>query len=145
MNENIFFICHITLLGRWSPVFTDYNGDSNVQVKDFYLAVGVPECGRMQMWPIYYYPSVCHLRFEFMDFFFTGICIFQSRDKLALLPDGRLRHYIQNPDQDDPLPADEKSLPMHYDYDQGRYCMDKVCTHFDAQSISQLMLSILCS
>lgn len=44
--------------GRWSPVFTDYNGDANVQVPDFYFAVGIPECGRMQMWPIYYYPTV---------------------------------------------------------------------------------------
>lgn len=56
----------------------------------------------------------------------------QSRDKLALLPDGRLRHYIQNPDDDNlGLPGEEKSTPLHYDYDQGRYCMEKVM-HLDS-------------
>lgn len=53
---NKFMFCY--LAGRWSPIFTDYNGAGNVQVPEFYFAVGIPECGRMQMWPIYYYPSV---------------------------------------------------------------------------------------
>lgn len=55
----------------------------------------------------------------------------QSRDRLALLPDGRLRHYIQNPDSDDSdafnidMDNVKESFPMH-DYSQGKYCMDRV-------------------
>lgn len=59
----------VNCTGRWFPVFTDYDGDGNVQVPNFYFAVGVPECGRMQMWPIYYYPTV--------SVFFSILILFQ--------------------------------------------------------------------
>lgn len=55
----------------------------------------------------------------------------QSRDRLALLTDGTLRHYISNPDDDDTdafvSDDDKDSTTMLYDYAQGKYCMDKVC------------------
>lgn len=65
--------------------------------------------------------------------------IYQSRDKLALLPDGKLRHFIKNPDLDDDAndniqqmddsKSDEPS-PWVHDYIQGKYCMDMVNTSF---------------
>lgn len=57
-NQNFKFLLFVRVLGRWSPVFTESNGVGNVQVPSFYFAVGLPKCGRMQMWPIYYYPTV---------------------------------------------------------------------------------------
>lgn len=42
----------------WSPVFTGYDGEQNVQVADFWFAIGMPDCGPMQMWPIYHYYMV---------------------------------------------------------------------------------------
>ncbi|XP_055301144.1 probable G-protein coupled receptor Mth-like 5 [Sitodiplosis mosellana] len=93
----------------WSPIFTGFDGKANAQVPGFWFAVGIPQCSQKQMWPIYYYPT--------------------SRDRLALLPDGRLRHYIQNSDDDDNAAFDsdvEKSEEtMLYDYAQGQYCMDR--------------------
>lgn len=51
---------------------------------------------------------------------------------MALLPDGKLRHYIENRNED-PLAAafdmDETTSDdtiMLHDYAQGQYCMDKV-------------------
>lgn len=44
--------------GIWSPIFTDYNGRSNIQVPDYWFAVGIPECGQRQMWPISHDPTV---------------------------------------------------------------------------------------
>lgn len=56
----------------------------------------------------------------------------QSRDRLALLPDGSLRHYIQNPEDDeadafsiDDMDKTRETMMLH-DYAQGQYCMDKV-------------------
>lgn len=37
----------------WSPIFTGYDGKTNVQVPGFWFAVGVPECGYHLMWPVY--------------------------------------------------------------------------------------------
>lgn len=53
----------------------------------------------------------------------------QSPDKLILLPDGKLRHYIKHTEDDDDfqlkhLAQDEP--PVFYDYNKGHYCMDKV-------------------
>lgn len=91
----------------WSPLFTGYDGEQNVQVKDFRFAIGLPDCGPMQMWPIHHYP--------------------QSLDKLVLLPDGKLRHFVRNPDDDDDFHQKDliDSKPLYYDYDPGHYCMEK--------------------
>lgn len=43
---------NLTSSGRWSPLFTDYNGDRNVQVDDFWFAIGIPKCGNRQMFTI---------------------------------------------------------------------------------------------
>lgn len=37
----------------WSPIFTGYDGQTNVQVPGFWFAVGIPKCNQKQMWPIY--------------------------------------------------------------------------------------------
>lgn len=58
------------------------------------------------------------------------------------MPDGKLRHYIKDPDDDnvnDDLSIQKLNKdtdPMFYDHDQGQYCMDKVCfDYFYAFSI----------
>lgn len=45
-------------IGLWQPIFTGYDGRENVQVEEFYYAIGVPDCGPMQMWPVYHYQTV---------------------------------------------------------------------------------------
>lgn len=46
---------------------------------------------------------------------------------MALLPDGKLRHYISHPDADDAFDTDDGSKPNTlWDYASGKYCMDKV-------------------
>lgn len=64
----------------------------------------------------------------------------QSQDKLILLPDGKLRHYIKNPDDEDDLfekHFEKDESPLYYDYPQGQYCMDKVrTTWFDSGEIN---------
>lgn len=42
----------------WSPIFTGFDGKPNVQVPGFWFAVGIPQCGRHQMWPVYSNPTV---------------------------------------------------------------------------------------
>lgn len=73
----------------------------------------MPHCGPLQLWPIYHYQN--------------------SADKLVLLPDGKLRHYIKDPENVDDtfhmkhLTDNDPDLvrPMFYDYQPGQYCMDK--------------------
>lgn len=100
----------------------------------------------MQMWPIYHYPTVQIYHFNSFSFYlnFTKL---QSRDKLVLLTDGKLRHYIKHPDDEDDFNQkhiEKDDSPMYYDYDQGQYCMDKALstTHED-QSIAQF--AMVCS
>lgn len=50
----LFEIC----VGLWSPIFTDYNGVSNVQVADFWFAIGIPQCGNRQIFTINHDPTV---------------------------------------------------------------------------------------
>lgn len=57
---------------------------------------------------------------------FERVFVLQSRDRLALLPDGKLRHYIQHPDAGDAFDSDDDSKNTLWDYAQGKYCMDKV-------------------
>lgn len=102
-----------TLLASWSPTFTGYNGQEDVQVGDYKFVIGMPDCGPLQQWPIYHYPN--------------------SADKLVLLPDGKLRHYIKDPENHDDSfhvkhlndEDQEADKPLYYDYAPGHYCMDK--------------------
>lgn len=51
----------------------------------------------------------------------------QSSDRLALLPDGKLRHFIQDPDAIDAFDVEVGDGKNNYwDYSQGKYCMDRV-------------------
>lgn len=122
-------IVSIRCLGLWSPIFTDYNGVSNVQVPNFWYAIGIPQCGNRQIFTINHDPTVSRWasgRFEYF-FIHLNISAVQSRDRLALLPDGKLRHYIQHPDADDVFDTDDGSKAnTMWDYAQGKYCMDKV-------------------
>ncbi|XP_031634122.1 probable G-protein coupled receptor Mth-like 5 [Contarinia nasturtii] len=105
---------------KWSPIFTGYDGKANAQVPGgFWFAIGLPACSQTQVWPIYYYPG--------------------SRDRLALLPDGTLRHFIQKPEDDvgDAFISDSDKLEeiMLHDYPQGQYCMDKAISKKGEKSI----------
>lgn len=45
----------------WSPTFTGYDGRINVKVDGYQYLIGLPDCGKMQMWPVYNDPQVCKL------------------------------------------------------------------------------------
>lgn len=49
-------------------MFTGLDGQENVQVAEFYFAIGLPDCGPLQMWPIYHYPTVSLLRLEYRSY-----------------------------------------------------------------------------
>ncbi|PNF18782.1 putative G-protein coupled receptor Mth-like 5 [Cryptotermes secundus] len=109
--------------GVWSPLFTDEDGQSNVQIPGFNLIIGIPQCPR-QLWSIYHYSD--------------------SHDRLVLLPSGILRHYVTHPEgveitQDNDLlqqhQNEDGDTQWHYDYKQGTYCLDKVVlTHGELEA-----------
>lgn len=116
----------------WDPVFTGYNGQDNVQVGEFKFVIGMPDCGPLQLWPIYHYPT--------------------SADKLVLLPDGKLRHYVKDPENHDDSfhvkhlndEDQEYEKPMFYDYAQGHYCMDKAVNTKDDAGL-QAHFAMVCN
>lgn len=78
--------------------------------KIFSFSTGFPNCGSHQIWPIYSN---------------------NSTDLLDILSNGGLRHslYHSKPfeDYDDmSYIQNELNEVMHYDYEPGRYCMEKV-------------------
>uniref|UniRef100_A0A6P4E612 Probable G-protein coupled receptor Mth-like 5 isoform X1 n=1 Tax=Drosophila rhopaloa TaxID=1041015 RepID=A0A6P4E612_DRORH len=95
------------------PVFTSNGGKQNTAAL-FKFVIGIPNCGSMQMWPIYHYDG--------------------SSDKLVLLEDGKLRHFtnaeheseerhgIQSDYEEDIADTME---PLYHDYDNGLYCIDR--------------------
>lgn len=86
----------------------------------FNLSIGIPDCGTRQQWPIHHYTN--------------------SEDRLILLPDGKLRHYIVEPkkagDYGETDDVTQERIPgkgpehiadlSFYDYHHGQYCLDKV-------------------
>ncbi|XP_023025207.1 G-protein coupled receptor Mth-like 5 [Leptinotarsa decemlineata] len=91
---------------EWRPLFTTDKGIGNLQT-NYTLVTGLPDCGHMQLWPIYHYQN--------------------STDRLRLLPNGILRHYFDHSE----VPGDELDSevtnvggPFH-DYEYGKYCLDK--------------------
>jgi hypothetical protein len=42
----------------WSPTFTDYDGKRNVKVEEYQYLIGQPDCGKMQVWPVFNDPQV---------------------------------------------------------------------------------------
>lgn len=107
----------------FQPMFTSYGGEQNRPVK-FKFVIGIPNCGSMQMWPIYHYAG--------------------SSDKLVLLDDGRLRHYtnaeneaeerhgIQSDYEEDIAGSLE---PLYHDYDKGLYCIDKATSSTGEENV----------
>ncbi|XP_050306136.1 probable G-protein coupled receptor Mth-like 5 isoform X2 [Anthonomus grandis grandis] len=92
---------------RWYPKFTSKEGLSNIPV-DYSLVIGRPNCGHMQLWPIYHYES--------------------SADKLRLLPNGILRHYYDNQVPNEFEYESGESLQdtgLFHDYEFGKFCLDK--------------------
>ncbi|XP_055712642.1 probable G-protein coupled receptor Mth-like 5 [Phlebotomus papatasi] len=113
--------------GPWAPIFTGYNGEENVQVAEWRYIIGLPDCGPLQMWPIYHYIT--------------------SADKLVLLPDGKMRHFIKNSNDADDFHkhiAETDDKPMFYDYEPGQYCMDKAVLTKGAKT-KQAQFAIVCS
>lgn len=58
------------------------------------------------------------------------------------MPDGKLRHYIKNPDDEDDFHQkhlEKDASPLYYDYEQGQYCMDKV--KYWSKKVDDVMLA----
>lgn len=88
----------------WVPLFTHEIGFKPIKL-EYEFIFGQPNCGNKQQWPIYHYKG--------------------SSDKLIILPDGHLRHYIfKSESESSTFQSDE----TFYDYEQGHYCMDKSLT-----------------
>lgn len=64
---------------------------------------------------------------------------------MHLLPDGRLRHFVKNPNDDDDFSVRhlDEDAAFAYDYSQGQYCMDKALTTTDMESPAQF--AMVCS
>ncbi|XP_071447322.1 probable G-protein coupled receptor Mth-like 5 [Hetaerina americana] len=99
----------------WEPVFTSEKGEANVPAKGgarIEVIYGMIKCGAHPPWPVYQYAG--------------------SQDELALLPDGRLRHFTlpphvhENHDIWDDYDEEDKPPKRFYDFEPGTYCMDKV-------------------
>ncbi|XP_046401776.1 probable G-protein coupled receptor Mth-like 5 [Ischnura elegans] len=100
----------------WVPVFTSEKGETDVPSAKgarVEMAYGMIKCGAHPPWPVYQYAG--------------------SQDELALLPDGRLRHFTlpphvqENHQHDIWADYDEGRAPKRsYDFEPGTYCMDKV-------------------
>lgn len=91
----------------WHPLFSSENGQTNLQI-DYRLSIGTPNCGHMQLWPIYHYKS--------------------SADKLRLLPNGVLRHYFDNQSPNEFELENEYNIEenkLFFDYPLSKYCLDK--------------------
>ncbi|KAJ8928417.1 hypothetical protein NQ314_019006 [Rhamnusium bicolor] len=93
---------------EWRPLFTSEDGTTNLQI-NYTLVTGSPDCGHMQLWPIYQYQN--------------------STDRLRLLPNGILRHYFDHfevPEEEfEVADFSEKDHTLYHDYEPGKYCLDK--------------------
>lgn len=54
---NCFKFVH-EILAEWSPTFTGYEGKQDVKVDEYRYLIGIPDCGKMQMWGVYHDPQV---------------------------------------------------------------------------------------
>ncbi|XP_039491440.1 probable G-protein coupled receptor Mth-like 5 isoform X2 [Drosophila santomea] len=107
----------------FQPMFTSYGGEQNRPV-NFKFVIGIPNCGSMQMWPIYHYAG--------------------SSDKLVLLDDGKLRHYTNAENEGDErrgIQSDyEEDIagslePLYHDYEKNMYCIDKATSSTGEENV----------
>lgn len=135
-----------------------------MDVGEYYFAIGLPDCGSHQMFPVYDYYKVSVDMMSQVN----AICpeqqsrsyqpfhLRQSFDKLLLLPDGQLRHYILQHSQPGVEHDDQFHLRPHDDdddledaairrhtYAAGRYCMDKAVSTADQPASASY--AIVCS
>ncbi|GJQ66180.1 GPRMTH5 [Trypoxylus dichotomus] len=83
------------------------------------FSTGFPNCGSHQKWPIYSN---------------------NSTDILQVLPNGVLRHSLYHPKPTDDYDSSFTDLTngvMHYDYEPGKYCTDKM---IDGETVSKYAL-----
>ncbi|CAH1186213.1 unnamed protein product [Phyllotreta striolata] len=90
---------------EWRPLFVNEKGIANIQINST-LVIGLPDCGHMQLWPIFHY--------------------FNSTDRLRLLPNGVLRHYFDHDHayEEYDFENENSKAPFH-DYELGKYCLDR--------------------
>jgi hypothetical protein len=82
---------------QWAPVFNSEDGlRSNIHPRGGFnvLAPSLPLCNSTSVWPIFHYAD--------------------SQDRLVLLENGWLRHYI-----------DKEAGQRHYDYEPRLFCMER--------------------
>jgi len=128
---------------KWQPEFVTERGAvarrTGFVEPRYELKIGRPRCDSNEhQWHVYHYPS--------------------GPDRLAILPTGVLRHYIdlakgmdenrgvysvamlnlEDDDDDD----DEEHATIHYDYKFGHYCADKVVLSGDQLVATYAMLCV---
>lgn len=54
----IAFLLASLVTAEWEPEFTGYDGTLKVKVNEYKYMIGRPDCGKMQMWPVYHDPTV---------------------------------------------------------------------------------------
>lgn len=69
---------------------------------------------------------------------------------MNLLSDGKLRHFIRNPDDEEEVVSAKHSSiddadPMYYDHEPGQYCMDKAVSTLDDGTTEQAQFAMVCS
>lgn len=90
----------------WKPVFTDPLGGEGTSVQ-YHMSIGIPVCQSRQPWVVFQYNGSC--------------------DKLILLPDGKLRHYLlKNQDNSQNCNDETDDDTAFVDYNVNDYCIDKV-------------------
>ncbi|KAJ9600193.1 hypothetical protein L9F63_009527, partial [Diploptera punctata] len=92
-----------TVITSWKPLFTTEDGKTNIQISDFKLVTGIPQCGSQQPWPIYHYHGSND------QFGIITHCIKLTQD-----------HDLLTEHQDD-----HGETHWWYDYQPGTYCLDK--------------------
>ena len=55
---NFIFSVFFSIAAEWKPKFTGYEGKLNVRVDEYRYTIGLPDCGKMQMWGVFHDPDV---------------------------------------------------------------------------------------
>lgn len=97
---------------QWKPTFSDSTGKQKLHLP-YRFQTGIPTCRLREPWPVYQYDQN------------ENPC-----DKLVLLADGTLRHYVltlPNSINDSPICRDQVTEETQFqDYNVSVYCIDRV-------------------
>lgn len=118
----------------WLPEFEPEDAEQeskHVHAPPYRLNIGQPKCSSHEkQWDVYYYDS--------------------GSDKLAILPSGKLRHYISDRLEDIEKAKetygteflDTRTKIIHYDYPPDHYCTDKAILTRDKLVVTYAMICV---